>query len=211
MRAASTRSPGIIRSPARSVRKTIAACWIPRSSAIPQAEWSGCGLPRGGAMPSVLSRTDEGPVICIQARAVICGGIIIGIIRQNTSAALARISVSATTKAKAAPMTMEINVPAPAVISECQSAVRVAGRVSTSVAWSSVNPPPRPNPSASRRSIGPSAIPATGNSNSEISRSGDRLIEGRGRAVIGRRRPARSGPCSLPHRPGPWRDQTPSA
>ncbi len=66
-------------------------------------------------MPMAFKSALLGPVSCTQLRAVICGGIIIGIMKQNTNAALARISVSATKKAKAPPIKREIIVPRPAV------------------------------------------------------------------------------------------------
>ena len=81
-----------------------------------------------------MSNTDDGPMIWVQDSAVIWGGIIIGIIRQNTSAALARRSVSATRNAKADPRTTETRVPNPAVTSECFSALSVDGWRSTSPA-----------------------------------------------------------------------------
>ena len=100
---------------------------------MPPAECSGCGLPKGGASPSIFRIVEEGPANCIQASAVIWGGIIIGIIRQNTSAPLPRISLSATRKANPAPISTDRIVPPPAVISEWRIAVAVEGRASTFV------------------------------------------------------------------------------
>ena len=72
-----------------------------------------------------------GPNNCAQDSAVTCGGIISGSRKQNTSAALARISVRATISAKSVPRTSEIAVPSVAVTSECQAAVQVEPAVST--------------------------------------------------------------------------------
>ena len=78
----------------------------------------------------------------IQARAAICDGTTKGKTNRKTRAALARISVSATTSAKPKPRNNEIAVPATEVSSVRQAARHVAGEESARSAIERSKPPP---------------------------------------------------------------------
>ena len=175
---------------------------------MPPAEYKGCGAPSGGARPRVFRNTDEGPMICVQDRAVICGGIIIGIIRQKTSAPLRRRSVSATRKAKVPPINTEITVPKPAVISEWRRAERVAGLARTSVKNPRLRSPPAVMPSKNSRATGASVISTATARMSDSSRPSDRLLlEFVATRLIPRQKALQISLCWHRHLPVPERDQ----
>ncbi len=162
-------------------------------------------------MPSVLRRTDDGPMIWVQDSAVICGGIIIGIMRQNTNAALARRFVNATRNANAAPSTSDTNVPNPAVTSECLSALKVEGCARTSAISARLGRPSSVTPSTKRRSTGASVRQIATTRMAESSRASDRLPPFVCVAPIIRRRKAlRILLCWFPRWRGLRRDQKPS-
>lgn len=52
---------------------------------MPPREYSGLGVPGGGARPSAVSSGLPGPATCDQLSAVICGGMSSGSRKQNSS------------------------------------------------------------------------------------------------------------------------------
>ena len=71
------------------------------ASTMPPGPYSGCGCPGAGAIPSACSSVLFGPSRLIHASAVTCGAISSGIMKQKTSAFLARRSVNVTSSANA--------------------------------------------------------------------------------------------------------------
>ena len=112
-------------------------------------------------MPSVLSSALDGPSTCTQLSAVTCGGIISGIRKQKTSARLPRMSVRATSRAKAPPSSTETTVPPTAVSRLCQVARQVDRAPSTSCRTPVPNCPPGAMLSRTSRPIGTTLSPET--------------------------------------------------
>ena len=101
--AASIKSRGNERKPARTARNTIGACSRPSKRMMPSRPYNGCGVPTEGANPSARSSVLLGPKRSIHASAVTCGAIISGSMKQKTSGVLPRKSVRATSSAKPPP------------------------------------------------------------------------------------------------------------
>src|SRR5438874_10430560 len=155
--AASTRSRGSARRPARTARKTIGACSRPKSRMMPSGPYSGCRVPGGGARPSAPSKVLFGPNRSIHASAVTCGAIISGSMKQKTSGFLPRKSVSVTSSANAPPSITARTTPPSDTVSVLRAARHTAGFSRTPANRAGSNLPPGASASWARRPTGTTA------------------------------------------------------
>ena len=109
---------------------------------MPPREYSGLGVPGGGARPSATSNGLPGPATCDQLSAVICGGMSSGSRKQNSSGVWPRASVAPISRANAVPSTRASSDDQIAASIEFQVAFQVlrAPRTSRATARSSWPP-----------------------------------------------------------------------